>query len=334
METTLSGQPAGGFFRTLNTDRDNADSTKEMIFVIHKKMFLRILFLAVFLSLALHGSGTAFADHSKSGTVRGTYAYTYTVKCNPGDSFAVSVRSDYPTSVSIASMTFEPRAPGGWGYNKIAASNKRTSHLLKHRAPDGRPKNNAAYWHYKVYVRAATKNPAQYSLRIEQRGNGRQNQSGRYVARAKKQILNLGKAIMGKQKQLNSEAKSRNARIQALRRDLKNKKSSLDAERSRLRQMANGIRSERNKAVRSSMIQKYKSREASFNSRVKGYNQVNGQVKRLLSENKELKTRWTELQNLGKSINDAWKRNDIDRCILIANGSRLARSLGWQTMKR
>ncbi len=62
------------------------------------------------------------ADYSTSGTVGGPYPYTYTIKCNPGDSFSVSVGSDYPTSVDILFMT-----PSGneWAQNSVAGSDQR-----------------------------------------------------------------------------------------------------------------------------------------------------------------------------------------------------------------
>ena len=270
------------------------------------------------------------ADYSTSGTVGGPYPYTYTIKCNPGDSFSVSVGSDYPTSVDILFMT-----PSGneWAQNSVAGSDQRTSHELSYTAPSGKPANNAAYHHYKVSILASTDKLTRFSLKIIQRGNNK-NLDREYVERAKKQLQALGKAISNERNRLGGTMKQQADRIKGLDEQQKSRKARLDAERAELDRMADAIRSEQNKAVRSSMVQTYKFRQADFNAKVEAYNRENANRRALYNEYKGIREQRDALDSLGKAINEAWQQKDVDRCVLIANGSRLAQSLGWRTMKR
>jgi hypothetical protein len=151
-----------------------------------RKRILRVslLFLVSALFLCAAAVSPSCADYSTSGTVGGPHPATYTIKCNPGDSFTVSVGSNYPTSVDILFMT-----PAGneWAYNSVAGSDQRTSHELSHTAPSGKPANKAAYHHYKVSILASTNKQTRFSLKITQRGNNK-NLDREYVERAIKQL--------------------------------------------------------------------------------------------------------------------------------------------------
>lgn len=289
-----------------------------------------LLFLVSALFLCAAAVPPSWADYSTSGTVGGPYPFTYTIKCNPGDSFTVSVGSDYPTSVDILFMT-----PAGneWAYNSVAGSDQRTSHELSYAAPSGKPANNAAYHHYKVSILASTNKQTRFSLKIIQRGNNK-NLDREYVERAQKQLQALGKAISNERNRLGGTMKQQADRIKGIDEQQKRRKARLDAERAELARMADAIRNEQNKAVRSSMLQTYKFRQADFNAKVEAFNRENANRKALYNDYKGVREQRDALDSLGKSINEAWQQKDVDRCVLIANGSRLAQSLGWRTMKR
>lgn len=299
---------------------------------MRKRKFVRasLLFLVSALFLCAAAVPPSRADYSTSGTVGGPYPSTYTIKCNPGDSFTVSVGSDYPTSVDILFMT-----PAGneWAYNSVAGSDQRTSHELSYTAPSGKPANNAAYHHYKISILASTDKQTRFSLKIIQRGNNK-NLDKEYVERAKKQLQALGKAISNERNRLGGTMKQQADRIKGIDEQQKSRKARLDAERAELDRMADAIRNEQNKAVRSSMLQTYKFRQADFNTKVEAYNRENANRKALYNEYQGIREQRDALDSLGRSINEAWQQKDVDRCVLIANGSRLAQSLGWRTMKR
>ena len=297
-----------------------------------RKRILRVslLFLVSALFLCAAAVSPSCADYSTSGTVGGPHPATYTIKCNPGDSFTVSVGSNYPTSVDILFMT-----PAGneWAYNSVAGSDQRTSHELSHTAPSGKPANKAAYHHYKVSILASTNKQTRFSLKITQRGNNK-NLDREYVERAIKQLDALAKAMSNERQRLSGEIKQRVDRIKGIDEQQNRRKAQLDAERAELARMADAIRSEQNKAVRSSMLQTYKFRQADFNADVENFNQVNASRKALYNDWKGVREQRDALDSFAKSIKDAWQQKDVDRCVLIANGSRLAQSLGWRTMKR
>lgn len=296
-----------------------------------KKMWrVSLLFLVSALFLRVASLPPSWADYSTSGTVGGPYPYTYTVKCNPGDSFTVSVGSDYPTSVDILFMT-----PAGneWAYNSVAGSDQRTSHELSYTAPSGKPANNAAYHHYKVSILASTNKQTRFALKITQWGNNK-NLDREYNERAKKQLQGLGKTLSNEMKRLSAEIKQLAGRIKGIDEQQKRKKAQLDAERAELARMRDAIRNEKNKAVQSSMLQTYKFRQADFNTEVEAYNRENANRKALYNEYKGIREQLEALNSLADSLNETWQRKDIDRCVLIANGSDLAQSLGWRTMKR
>jgi len=150
----------------------------------------------------------------------------------------------------------------------------------------------------------------------------------------KKQLQALGKAISNERNRLGGEIKQRTDRIKGIDEQQSRRKTRLDAERAELKRMADAVRSEQNKAVRSSMVQTYKFRQADFNADVEAFNRVNANRRALYNEYKGIREQRDALDSLGNSINEAWQRKDVDRCVLIANGSKLAQSLGWRTMKR
>lgn len=128
-----------------------------------RKKFFLSFFVAVFI---LVSGIPCSADYSATGTVSGPYPYTHTVKCIPGDSFTVSVKSEHPTSVDVLFMT-----PSGneWAFNSVTGSDKRTSHELRHTAPAGKPENNAEYHHYKISILASTDRQTRFSHIMERK---------------------------------------------------------------------------------------------------------------------------------------------------------------------
>jgi len=173
---------------------------------MRNKKILRasVLFLVSALFVCLAVVPPSFADYSTSGTVGGPYPYTYTVKCNPGDSFTVSVGSDYPTSVDILFMT-----PAGneWAFNSVAGSSKRTSHELSHTAPSSPPKNNAAYHHYKISILASTQKLTQFSLKVKQYSGGKK-QDPQYIKAVTMKLEKLAVAMDKEKKRIGLEVKN------------------------------------------------------------------------------------------------------------------------------
>ena len=273
------------------------------------------------------------ADYSTTGVVGGPHPFTYTIKCAPGDSFEVTIGSDYATSVDILALTPDSRAQGGWAVNSVASSRQKTSHTLSYAAPAGKPANNAAYWHYKISILASTNKQTKFSLKIIQHGSGG-SRSKAYVEQAKKQLQTLGKAIQNERNRLSAELKRRSDRIKSIDEEQKRKKESLERELAELERLDQAIRNEKNKAARSSMQQTLKSRTDRYNASVESYNKTRAARKALYDEYQALKEWRGEIDTLREALREALGRNDIDRCVIIANGSRLALGLGWKTMKR
>ena len=153
-----------------------------------RKKFFLSFFVAVFI---LVSGIPCSADYSATGTVSGPYPYTHTVKCIPGDSFTVSVKSEHPTSVDVLFMT-----PSGneWAFNSVTGSDKRTSHELRHTAPAGKPENNAEYHHYKISILASTDRQTRFSLNIKQYSDGSKNDP-QYIKAAAVKLEKLAVAL-------------------------------------------------------------------------------------------------------------------------------------------
>ena len=290
---------------------------------------LTVLAIAsIFVLLLSSGVCLAF---SKSGKINGPVPYTHTVKCNPGDSFSVKINSSHGTTANIIALT-----PYGneWAENVVAKSPVGTAHYLEYKAPDGQPKNNAAYWHYKVSIRAATNEWTDFSLNIEQIGSGEKNQDETYVARAKKQINNLGSA-------LTKNREARRARRDSLSDDMKRKedrlageRQELDREKTELNALVGRIKAETNKAARSDMSYEYKQKKARFDEKVIRFND---EVREIMALDERRNTEVDEIKKINdllKALSEAYNKGDMDQCVLIANGSDLARSLGWTHMTR
>lgn len=300
---------------------------------LHRKICGFPVFVAALMivvpTLAFFRVSPAEADHSASGTVAGPTSYSHTVKCRPGDTIQVSVTSDYPTSVNVIALT---PLSGEWGVDAVAVSSKKTSHSIRHSAPAGKPKNNASHWHFKVSVLASTHKTTKFSLKITQRGSG--NLPDAYIAQAKRQLQSLGKAIQVRKSQLETAAKSRIDRIKTIDEEREKMKSSIDAGRAELRRIEQEIRSEKDKAVRSSMRQRHEQKRASVNRMIIAYNNLGQNRKALVSDLARYTGPYEEVESLRKSLAVALSRNDYDRCVIIANGSRTAIELGWKVLRR
>ena len=273
----------------------------------------------------------ALANHSTSGTVAGDRPYTYTVKCAPGDSFSISVRSDYPTSVDILFMT-----PHGneWAQNSVSGSDQRTTHELSWKAPDGKPSNNAAYHHYKVSILASTNHQTKFSLDIRQQGSGKKLDA-EYVKLAQGRLKQLIVSLDGEKKRVESEAKIQIERVKLMEEEMNKLRGYIESSRSELASLKAQIQSEQNKAVRSSLRQTHEHKRLNLNDKINQYNQMVRDKNSIVSEFKSKYTaRLTEISDLRKSIIRTWENKDVDKCVLIANGSQLARQLGWNPIKR
>ncbi|MGI6783125.1 MAG: hypothetical protein ACOX5A_02770 [Aminivibrio sp.] len=287
------------------------------------------LAVAVCLILVLT-AGVCFG-YSHSGSVNRPVPYGYTVKCNPGDVFTVSVTSSHETIVEILALT-----PLGteWARNRVSKSPKGTNHHLEYTAPGDKPKNNAAYWHYKVQIHAAADKKTDFSLNISQRGTGEKNRDEAYAEQAKKQIDRLGEAL-SKKRQAHS------AKSASLREDLEIKKErivkwreKIRAEKAELNELFDRIDEEPNDAVRSDMTFKYEKRRSQLHQEIDRFNDAAAEAMAVLDREQAELQEIAKIDNLLKPLAEAYSKGDLDRCVLILNGSDLARSMGWLTINR
>ncbi len=122
----------------------------------------RIGFWCVLLVLLIAVPAAAY--FSTSGTIPHPRPYIHTVKCNPGQTFRVTVNTDHPSTVGIV---YRVLTNSGWAYNQKATSQNKTSHHMQYTAPSGKPSNNMAYWHYDVAIHNITQKPTNFSLEIK-----------------------------------------------------------------------------------------------------------------------------------------------------------------------
>jgi hypothetical protein len=282
------------------------------------------------LLILLLSAGVCLA-FSHTGSVNRPVPYTYTIKCNPGDSFTVNVTSSPETIVEILALT-----PLGseWAQSRAAKSPKATSHFLEYAAPGGKPKNNAAYWHYKVQIHAVTDKKTDFSLNISQRGTGAKNRDEAYVEQAKKQIDRLGEAL-SKKRQAHSATSA------SLREDLEKRKDrivkwreKIRAEKAELNELFDKIDAEPNDAVRSDMTFKYEDRRKQLSREIDRFNDATLEARAVLDREQAELQEIAKIDNLLKPLAEAYSKGDYDRCVLIANGSDLARSMGWVQITR
>lgn len=276
-------------------------------------------------------AGVSRADYSTNGSVGGDHPYTYTVRCSPGDSLRVSVSAEYPVSVDILYLT-----PAGneWAQNSVAGSDRKTRHELSCTAPSSPPKNNAAHHHYKISILASTNNQTKFSLNIRQQGSGKKLDA-EYVKLAQERLKKLVTSLDGEKKRVESEVKIQAERVKTMEKELDKLKRNIDSSRAELASLKAQIQGEQNKAVRSSLRQTYEHRRLRLNDKIKQYNQMAQNRNSVVNEVKaKYAGRLTEISDLRKSLIHAWGNKDVDKCVLIANGSRLARQLGWNPIKR
>ncbi len=267
----------------------------------------------------------AAADHSASGTVSGPTPYVYTIKCDPGEGFLVEVTSTQPTSVNILSMTPDSRADGGWAFNAVKSSQKAYSHLMDYRAPSGKPKNNASHWHYRVSILASTSEPADFALSVTLLGDGGSGDSGKD---AKERLDELAK-------NLNREWDALEEKIKAMEwlkgtvKELNERKARIlekKGEIDRITALANSESDPQEKQrlldIRNGLVTEYKTSAAQYNE---DYRKIEGdlEVRNLMVR------RQNAVHDLGVALKDPYNRKDYAACIAMANGSEIARELGW-----
>ena len=266
----------------------------------------------------------AAADHSASGTVSGPTPYVYTVKCDPGEGFLVEVTSSQPTSVNILSMTPDSRADGGWAFNAVKSSQKAYSHLMDHRAPSGEPKNNASHWHYRVSILASTSEPADFTLSVSLFKDGADD----FNKRAKERLDELAKNLNREWDALEEKIiamdwlKDMVKELNERKAGLMEKKGEIDRIAALAKNESDPQEKQRLLDIRNGLVTEYKAGAAQYNE---DYRKIEGdlEVRNLMVR------RQNAVHDLGVALKDPYNRKDYAACIAIANGSEIARELGW-----
>lgn len=293
------------------------------------KNIRKISFLFALTGL-LFFAGSACADISTSGSVGGDRPVSYTVKCNPGDSFHASVSAEYPVSVDILFMT-----PAGneWAQNSVAGSDRKTIHELSHTAPSTPPANNASHHHYKISILASTEKLTRFSLNIKQYPANKGKKDPAFDKAAALKLEKLAIALDGKKKQIGNELRSIIKQIKEADSELAARKPKMDSLRAELEAMKNRIRSETDKSAKASLTASFEQKRTSANAYIGEYNRLVHERNALYQSTIPYKDPWEEIEALEKDIIAAMKRDDMKECVRIANGSPLAQSLGWQIME-
>jgi len=266
----------------------------------------------------------AAADHSASGTVSGPTPYVYTIKCDPGERFLVEVTSTQPTSVNILSMTPDSRADGGWAFNAVKSSQKAYSHLLDHSAPSGEPRNNASHWHYRVSILASTSEPADFTLSVSLFKDGSDDSNKRARERLDELAKNLNREWDALEEKiiamdwLKDMVKELNERKAALL----EKKGEIDRITALAKSESDPQEKQRLLDIRNGLVTEYKAGAAQYNE---DYRKIEGD----LEVRNSMVRRQNAVHDLGVALKDPYNRKDYAACIAMANGSEIARELGW-----
>ncbi|HPD96927.1 MAG TPA: hypothetical protein PLP89_01250 [Synergistales bacterium] len=271
----------------------------------------------------------AAADHSASGTVSGPTPYVYTIKCDPGERFLVEVTSTQPTSVNILSMTPNSRADGGWAFNAVKSSQQAYSHLLDHSAPSGEPRNNASHWHYRVSILASTYEPADFTLSVSLFKDG----SDDFNKRAREQLVDLGK-------NLDQENKSLKEKIAAMSwlkdtvEELNERKARLMENYEEIERIIALVKSETDPQEKQRLVDIGKTLVAEGKADEAQYKDDYQKIKADLELYNSMIRKRKAVQDLGNSLEDPFNRKDYAACVAIANGSDIARELGWVILEK
>ena len=272
----------------------------------------------------------AAADYSTSGTVSGPTPYVYSFKCDPGEGFLVEVTSSQPTSVNILSVTLDSRADGGKAFNAVKSSQKAYSHLISHRAPSGKPKDNASHWFFRVSILASTYEPADFTLSVTLLGDG---DSEDFNNRAKEKLLELGKKMRHENDSLKEKIAAMSWLKDAVQELNERKAAGLEKEEEidRITALAKSESDPQEKQrlldIRNGLVTEYKTGAAQYNE---DYRKIEGDLEVRNSMIRKRKA----IDELGASINELYKGRDYAACVAIANGSDIARELGWVILEK
>lgn len=269
----------------------------------------------------------AAADHSASGTVSGPTPYVYTIKCNPGERFLVEVTSTQPTSVNILSMTPDSRADGGWAFNAVKSSQKAYSHLLDHSAPSGEPKNNASHWHYRVSILASTHEAADFTLSVSQFPGDSKKPEGN-DKQTRKQLDDLLKSMVREFGELEARFTEMEW-VKAVVKDLNERHKTIIEAKEKIKQLDDAIRSETDPQAKERLRETRRAIVAENNPRIKEYNADFLKNKGDIEMWNSMLRRYNAINDLGNSIMGPYESKDYASCVAIANGSDIARELGW-----
>ena len=287
--------------------------------------FLMTLIL-VFLALP------AVADHTTTGSVSGPTPFTYTIKCNPGESFLVEVTSDHPTSVNILSMTPDSRADGGWAFNAVQTSEKAYSHLLDYKAPSGKPSNNASHWHYRVSILASTSEQTGFELSISLFGG--EETSEEFNKKAKEQLEALARNLNNEYDELIAEINDMDTWLEPKVKELNDRFRVLGDKKAEIARIDEAIKSESDTKAKEGLLETRRDLAAEFSAEARQYNDDFRQIENDLESRNAMVRRSKAIDELGESLRTPFNNKDYGLCVAIANRSDIARELGWVAIER
>ncbi len=274
----------------------------------------------------------ATADLSTSRSVSGPTPFTYTVKCNPGESFLVEVSSDHPTSVSILSMTPDSRADGGWAFNAVRSSEGAYSHLLDYKAPSGKPSNNASHWHYRVSILASTGEPTGFDLSVSRFGE--EEISEEFKEKAKEQLEALARNLNREYDELIVKVDEMDKWLQPKVQELNDRFKVLEDKKAEIARIDEAIKSESDTQAKESLLETRKALAAEFSAEARQYNDDFRQIENDLEFRNSMVRRSKAVEELGESLRSPFNNKDYGLCVAIANRSDIAGELGWEAIDR
>jgi hypothetical protein len=222
-------------------------------------------------------------------------------------------------------MTPDSRADGGWAFNAVKSSQKAYSHLLDHSAPSGKPTNNASHWHFRVSILASTTEAADFTLSVSLVGNGGSDDFNKH---AREQLDELSKNLNREWDALEGKIASMNwlkdtvKELNARKASLMEKKAELDSITALANSESDPQEKQRLTDIRNGLAADYK-------AGAKQYNEDYRKVESDLELHNSLVRRQNAVHDLGVSLKEPYNKKDYARCVAIANGSDIARDLGW-----
>ena len=82
------------------------------------------------------------------------------------------------------------------------------------------------------------------------------------------------------------------------------------------------------------MTFKYEKRRSQLHQEIDRFNDAAAEAMKVLEREQAELQEIAKIDNLLKPLAEAYSKGDLDRCVLILNGSDLARSMGWLTINR